>query len=66
MAQFKISTWWRMGGKWNLNGKWMQMLPTFILLIQTKKDLSEIFIFDSSINYSEFDFYADLYDIKSQ
>lgn len=35
----------------------MQMLATFFLSKQ--KTLSEIFIFDSSINY-EFDFYADL------
>jgi len=33
MAQCKTFIWRRMGGKWNLNGKWMQMLVTFILLI---------------------------------
>lgn len=51
-----------MGGKWNLNGKWMQMLATFILLIYSnKKRLSEFFLFDTSINYGEFDFIAKLW-----
>jgi len=39
MAQCKTFIWRRMSGKWNLNGKWMQMLVTFILLIHPNKNV---------------------------